>query len=249
MTRSRVTRSSRVSPVAIRMLRLAAFAIACAEPMIVSSALAEETPARQPTLLVIQNEYIEDSNGNTYHDPSVFVAHGQSHLQVWLGQFTKGFELGHYFRDTRRSTYDVLYRFRDGFDHAIDLSTGQVLSRGFTGVATLRFIRVIPSDAEDRNLIQPSLGFDKYYGDYHFAGFRAVQDPTQRDRFTFVLLNRFAGHDRHVSFGIAPRTDGEVGYMVDTRLKWFRAGFGRFNRFDYTALDRTTFTVGVEARF
>ncbi len=203
--------------------------------------------------IILQNEYIEDSNGRTFHDPSIFLSLGQVHLQVWGGEFTKGVEIGGFLRDARRSAYSAFYRFRDDFDHVVQVGTEQILGRGFVGFAGLRYIRIIPSNVGDRDLLQPAVGLDKYYGDYHFFSFRALRDPRDQidedDRYSFVLSNRWATHDKYLTLGLVPRTDGSTGWFVQGKWRWLRAGYGRFNRFDFTNIDRDIVNLGVELEF
>lgn len=199
--------------------------------------------------LVAQSEYIEDSNGESFVDPSLFASYRQAHLQVWAGEFTKGAEIGGFLRDARRSTYGAFYRFRDEFDHVVDLSTEQLAGGGFVAYGGLRFIRVLGESVEDRHLLQPSVGFDKYYGSYHFFSVRAVRDSREGGRYSFVIANRFALRDKFVTLGLVPRTDGDLGYFVQAKWRWVRAGFGRYDRFDFTAVDRTVFNLGFEFDF
>lgn len=198
--------------------------------------------------VIAQTEYFEDSNDNTYLDPSVFVGWKQMHAQVWAGEFTKGAQLGGFLRDGRRSTYGAFYRYRQDADHVVDLSTEQLLGKGFVGYAGVRYIQVIDAKADD-TLWQPSVGFDKYYGGYSFFSFRAIHDPRESGRYSFVLANRLGLANKYLTLGVAPRTDGEVGWFVQTQWRWLRAGYGRFNQFDFTDLDREAFNIGLQFGF
>jgi hypothetical protein len=221
-------------------------------PAPVALAGTEDEPAdaeapRARAELIAQVEYIEDSTGRSFWDPSVFVSYRQAHAQLWAGEFTKGVEVGGYVPDRRRSTYAAFYRYRDDFDHVIDVSTEQLVGSGFVAYAGLRYIRVLDEAAEDRDLLQPTLGFDKYYGDYHFFSARVIRDPREDHELTFVLANRFArAAGRWLTLGVVPRTDGSTGWFVQGRWKIWRAGVGRFDRFDFTDIDRTVFNVGVQ---
>jgi hypothetical protein len=202
---------------------------------------------RAPVLLLPMVDYIEDSDGDTFWDPSVFAAWKNLAAQVWYGEFTKGLQFGGFLRDKRRSTYGGWYRFRHDFDHTVELNTEQVVGRGFVVAGALRFIRVIPEDVvEDRSLLEPRVGFDKYYRSYSFFSFRAIRDPRFDGEYVFVISNRFALKDKWLTAGIVPRTDGELGWFVMGKWRWVRVGYGNYNRFDFTGIDRKIFTVGVE---
>lgn len=204
-------------------------------------------PANAPSWTIItQNEYLDDSNGNTFNDPSVFVAYRQAHAQIWLGEFTTGAQIGSFIRDRRRSTYGFWYRFRDDFDHVVEANTEQILPDGFVLFAGARLIRAIPDDAVDRELVLPIVGFDKYYGNYNFFSLRVIRDPRGSEETSFVISNRFSTKTRYVTVGLVPRTDGDLGYFVQGKWGRWRAGIGRYDRFDFTDVDRTIFTVGVE---
>lgn len=207
---------------------------------------ADDPEDRAPLFVLPQVEYLEDSNGRTYIDPSVFASWKNLSAQVWYGEFTKGAQLGGFLRDKRRSTYGGWYRYRDGFDHVVELNTEQIAGGGFVVAGAVRFIRIIPSDAPDRSLFEPRVGFDKYYRSWSFFSLRAIRDARFDDEWSFVISNRLALEDRWITFGVVPRTDGETGWFVMGKWKWLRAGYGNYNRFDYSAIDRKILTVGIE---
>jgi hypothetical protein len=206
--------------------------------------------ARPAMRLIAQVEYLEDSTGRTYWDPSVFFSRGQAHVQAWFGEFTTGVEIGGFLRDSRRSTYAAFYRYRDDFDQVVDVSTEQLLGDGFVGYVGLRYIRVEDEAAADRDLLQPAIGLDKYYGDYHFFSARVYRDPREEHELTVVLANRVSNAPRRwLTLGLVPRTDGSTGWFVQGRWDIWRAGVGRYDRYDFTDFDRTVVNVGVEIDF
>ena len=204
------------------------------------------TSEHLPLTVILQDEYIDDSDGDTFHDPSLFVGYHSLHAQLWYGEFTKGIEVGTFLRDRRRSTYGFWYRFRDDFDHVVEANTEQIIGNGFVLFGALRYIRPIPDSAKDKNLLEPIVGFDKYYGNYHFFSCRAIRDPREATEYSFVISNRIAFEDKYVTLGIVPRTDGNTGYFVQAKWRWLRIGYGSFGRFDFTEVDRKTFNVGIE---
>jgi len=196
--------------------------------------------------IIAQNEYLDDSDGDTFHDPSVFVAYRQAHAQVWFGEFTTGAQIGGFVRDRRRSTYGSWYRFRDDFDHVVEANTEQILRDGFVLFGGVRYIRAIPDDAVDRTLWLPIVGFDKYYGNYNFFSLRVIRDPRDTKETSFVISNRLSTKTRYLTVGLVPRTDGHLGYFVQGKWGLWRAAVGRYDRFDFTDVDRTILTIGVE---
>ncbi|MDH3284347.1 MAG: hypothetical protein OEQ13_06365 [Acidobacteriota bacterium] len=215
----------------------------------VDAAEAEGASGRPLIRLIAQLEYIRDSNDNSFLDPSVWIGYRQAYAQIWTGAFTQGIEVGGYVKDRRRSAYSAYYRFRDDFDHVLEVNSEQVVRAGVVLYGGLRFIRLIPDGLEDRSLLQPAVGFDKYYGDYHFFTFRAIRDPRDDHDWSFVISNRVADRDRYLTVGLVPRTDGTIGYFVQGKWRRWRAGFGRFDRFDFTDIDRTVINVGYELEF
>ncbi|NIM04903.1 MAG: hypothetical protein GTO55_03025 [Armatimonadetes bacterium] len=205
-------------------------------------AYAQDPPPR----LILQHEYIRESGGRDFHDPSIFYFKNRFHAQVWLGEFTKGVEVGGYDKDKRGSAYSAFYRFRDGFDHILQVETEQITgTTGYVLALGARYIRVIP-DVGARNMVQFHVGADKYYGDYNFASLRAISDPRRSGRWTFVLSNRFATEDSYVTLGVVPRTDGEVGYFMQAKQENLRFGVGHYSRFDFTQRNRTIYNLGWE---
>jgi hypothetical protein len=196
-------------------------------------------------------DHYRDSDDQTFDDFSVFGVYKQVYGQIWSGDYTDGVEIGGYLRDHRRSTYGGFYRFRDDYDHVVQLETAQVLGHGFVGVGSVRFIRVIPDDVEgDRNQVQFGAGFDWYHGDYDFLTFRAISDPREGGRFTFVLSHRFYLREwLYLEPAIMPRTDGSTNWFLRGKVKYFVWLVGDFNQFDFTDVDRKQLSLGIEIPF
>ncbi len=218
-------------------------------PLLVFLTVAFVVPARAEApqeRLILQHEFIRESGGRELNDPSVYYSKDRFHMQAWYGDFTKGVELGGYEKDRRGSTYSTFYRFRQGFDHVLQVETEQ--KTGTPGVVfdlAVRYIHAIPEDVA-RNTFQFQIGADKYYGDYDFASLRAISDPRRAGRWTFVLSNRWASEKSYLTAGLVPRTDGEIGYFVQGKHKSLLLGVGRYSRFDFTDRNRTTYLLGWE---
>lgn len=212
--------------------------------------------------VILAWDHLEDSNDREFEDYWAFVSYKQFHVQVWSGEFTDGVELGGYLRDHRRSTYAGLYRFRDDFDHVLQFDTEQVLAKGWVLAAMLRGIRIIDFDEKkeeaalseerlgDEEQLQFGTGFDWYWGDYNFLSFRAISDPREGGRWSFITSHRFHHSEPiYVQPGFIIRTDRSTGWFLQGKIKAFRWLVGDFDRFDFTDVDRTIYSAGVELAF
>jgi hypothetical protein len=208
-------------------------------------------PAYPPTRMIVQWDHIVDSNDQTFEDFWWFMSYKQMHTQVWYGEFTKGVEVGGFLRDHRRSTYSAFYRWRNDFDHVLELDTEQVLKKGFVLAALVRGIYVIPENTpDDRHQILYGAGFDYYWGDYNFASFRAISDPREAGRWSFIGSTRlYFGEPNYVQPGLVQRTDGTTGWFLQGKIKLFRWSVGKYNQFDWTSVDRTIYSAGLEWTF
>jgi opacity protein-like surface antigen len=211
----------------------------------------EEWSAGKRGKVILQWDHLDDSNDQEFEDFWAFVSYKQAHFQVWSGEFTDGFQVGGYLKDSRRSTYGAFYRFRDDFDHVLQFDVEQVLKNGFVLATMLRAIRIIPDNTgEDRNQLQFGTGFDWYWGDYNFLTFRAISDPREGGRWSFITGHRF---QKTETFYVQPafiiRTDRSTGWLVRGRYKYFRWLVGDFDQFDFTNVDRTQVSVGIELSY
>ena len=206
-------------------------------------------PAQDKPLgtVIIQWDHLVDSDDDTFEDFWGFLSYKQVHAQAWYGDFTKGGEVGGYLKDRRRSTYSALYRYRKDFDHVLQFDTEQILKNGFVAAGMLRNIHIPDPATEDRHMIQVGAGMDYYWGDYNFLSVRAISDPREGGRWSFVTSHRF---QKDLSFYIQPgivlHTDGSAGWFLQGRYKYFRWGAGKYDRFDFTDVDRTVYSAGLE---
>jgi len=232
-----------------------------------------KTPLKWPDgkrgKVILMWEHLVDDNAESggegdreFEDFTAFVSYKQAHFQVWTGEFTDGAEIGGYLRDRRRSTYSGLYRFRNNFDHVLQFDTEQVLGKGWVSATMLRGIRVLHHDAAvaeaagtdlrvgEETQFQFGQGFYWYYGDYNFLTSRAVSDPREGGRWTFISSNRFHHSENiYVEPGWIIRTDRSTGWFFGGKIKYFRWLVGDFDRFDWTDTDRTVYSAGVEIPF
>jgi hypothetical protein len=205
-------------------------------------------PVKPLGTIILQWDHLVDSDDTTFEDFWGFVSYKQAHVQAWYGDFTKGGEVGGYVKDRRRSTYAGLYRYRKDFDHVVQFDTEQILKKGFVAAGMLRGIHVIPDIITgDRNMVQVGAGFDYYWGDYNFLSVRAISDPREGGRWSFVTSHRFQPDPSfYVQPGIILHTDGSAGWFLQGRYKLFRWGAGKYDRFDFTDTDRTVYSAGLE---
>jgi hypothetical protein len=48
---------------------------------------------------------------------------------------------------------------------------------------------------------------------------------------------------------LTPTTDRALGWALDTKVRWLRAGIERNSRYDFTNVDNLIFTLGFEVPF
>ena len=184
---------------------------------------AKAAPSAPPGRMIVQWDHIIDSNDRTFEDFWGYLSY-------------------------RRSTWSAFYRYRKDFDHVVEIDTEQIVRKGFVAAALLRGIHVIPDNApDDRNQLQYGEGFDYYWGDYDFLSFRAISDPRQGGRWSFIASTRlYRGEPIYVQPGLVKHTDGSTGWFVQGKFKLFRWSAGKYNQFDWTEVDRTIYSAGLE---
>jgi len=76
---------------------------------------------------------------------------------------------------------------------------------------------------------------------------RAINDPREGGRWSFIASNRFHhGESIYVQPGVIFHTDSSPGWFLQGKIHWLRWGFGEYDRFDFTEVDRKVFSLGVE---
>ncbi len=213
--------------------------------------------------ITIATDYIVDvkdlDEDRTFYDKMIRIDYKNVYITGYLGNFQYGAELGGYIKDPRGSAYSGYVRIRypdvlfsSGFrDETYQIGTEQILGLGFVGRAEFRYIHVedlAPPDTQD-DLYVYGLGFDKYYGDYHYFSATFYNDPRDSDWYSFVLSNTFATRDSLLRVGIIPRTDGTLGYLAIVKYHWIFIGSSYTREFDFTTSDRRVISFGVQIPF
>jgi hypothetical protein len=207
--------------------------------------------ATPPSYVGGQARYWAFSNHNDLRDVLAYWMQGYFHVQLeywdFVDQDTEDRwrpEVGVHLRDYRKSVYTVQWRGEQRQDR-FWLGTDQVLSAHFVGRA-----EVSPIVARDSTLWVFSGGADYYWGSYNFASATVIHDPRGSggdDLWVVPIRVRLANEqDDWVQATFAPASGRTVGWALDLKKRWVRLGVERNNRYDFTNLDNTIYTVGVE---
>ena len=208
-------------------------------------------------------DYIRDSNQDTFHSETLRLDYRQVYGAVSTGTWPscegsdclthagiKALELGGFVLDSTKSSYGGWVRFRR-LDTIIQLGTDQVLADGYVLKYEVRYIGIrepeLPDDKSE--LVVLGVGFDKYYGDYHYFSVMYHNDPREAGRFSVVISNTFATKDSHLRIGIVPRNDGTRGYFATVKYHWAFIGYAYTREFDFATFDRRVITVGLQVPF
>jgi len=224
-----------VSRRALRPLLLALLAGACLAPE------AGAAPA-----LGAQFRYWSFTNGSDIRDPIVYWAPGPFQVQLEYWDFAQGQdqfrpEVGLHLRDPRRSVYTLQWRHERN-DERFWLGTEQVLARGWVARG-----EVSPIVSSDSTLVVWDVGADYYWGSYHFASATLIRDPRAGGLWVVPVRVRLATErDDWVQATVAPASQRTLGWAVDARWRLLRLGVERNNRYDFTTLDNTIVTLGLE---
>jgi hypothetical protein len=210
-------------------------------------ALAGPVPATPPAYVGGQYRYWAFSNRNDLRDALVYWVPGPFHVQLEYWDFVKGNdrfrpEVGIHLRDARRSVYTVQWRHERDRQERLWLGTDQVLSAHVVGRAELS-----PIVCRDSTEWVWAMGADYYWGSYNFASATLIHDPRGNDLWVVPLRVRLASErDDWVQATLAPASRRTLGWAVDAKLRGLRVGIERNNRYDFTNLDNTAYTVGFE---
>lgn len=194
-----------------------------------------------------QFRYWEFSNGNDLRDYILYVVPGPFHLQLEYWDWERGEdhwrpEFGLHLRDARRSTYDLEWRHERNRER-FTIGTGQVLGDHWVARATVS--PIVPEDGPVETVV--SGGLDAYWGSYSFAGATLVIDPRGDDFWALPLRVRVATERNDwLQATVVPTGDRTFGWALDGKLRWLRAGVERNSRYDFTDLDNTIYTLGLE---
>jgi hypothetical protein len=197
-----------------------------------------------------QGRYWAFSNKNDLRDVLAYWAPGPFHVQLeywdWVDDDTDDQfrpEVGLHLRDFRRSVYTLQWR-HERKQERFWLMTDQVLNDRFVGR-----VEVSPIVSSDSTVWVFAVGADAYWGSYNFAGATLIRDPRGGDDPLWVLPLRVRlANERNdwVQATFAPASRRTVGWAFDLKFHWVRLGVERNSRYDFTNLDNTIATVGVE---
>lgn len=207
-------------------------------------------PCHAGDSVTLTYDYIKDSNDKTFHDKSIRIDYRQVYATGYLGNWQKGVEVGGYLLDQRKSSYGGYVRVRE-LDESYQISTEQVLTKGYVAKLQLRYIHIDePERTSDKtNLLVYGLGFDKYYGDYHYLSAMYYNDPRKAGRFSLVISNTLATRDSNIRAGLIPRSDGTLGYFFMAKYHWVFLGYSFTREFDFSTFDRRDITFGLQVPF
>jgi hypothetical protein len=208
--------------------------------------LAVPAHAAPPARVGAQLRYWDFSNGNDLRDRLAYWAQGPFHVQLEYWDFILGPdqfrpEIGLHLKDRRRSTYTFQWR-HENHRERWTLGTDQVLAAHWVGRA-----EVSPIVGEGTTDVVFAAGADYYWGSYHFASGTLIRDPRDGGLWALPLRVRLASERNDwVQATLVPASRRTVGWALDGKLRWLRAGVERNSRFDFTTLDNIITTVGVE---
>jgi hypothetical protein len=210
--------------------------------------LAAPASAATPATVGAQYRYWSFSNHNDLRDVLAYWVPGPFHVQLEYWDFVDPDtpdqfrpEVGIHLRDRRRSVYTAQWR-HEHRQERFWLGTDQVLSDHFVGR-----VEVSPIVATDSTLWVTSLGADYYWRSWNFLSATVIRDPRFDGLWVVPVRVRLANEANDwIQVTVAPASRRSVGWAIDGKKRWLRLGVERNNRYDFTQLDNTIYTVGFE---
>jgi hypothetical protein len=210
--------------------------------------LAAPAGATPPAYVGGQFRYWAFSDDNDLRDVLAYWVPGPAHVQLEYWDFVDPGtsdqfrpELGIHLRDRRRSVYTLQWR-HERRQERFWLGTDQVLADHVVGRAELS-----PIVADNSTLWVESLGADYYWGSWNFASATLIHDPRFDGLWVVPVRVRLANEANDwLQLTVAPASRRTVGWAIDVKKRWVRAGVERNNRYDFTQLNNTIFTIGFE---
>lgn len=195
-----------------------------------------------------QYRYWSFSNGNDLRDVLAYWVPGPFHVQLEYWDFVDPEtedqfrpEVGIHLRDKRRSVYTLQWR-HERHKERYWLGTDQVLNDHFVGRA-----EVSPIVGTDSTHWVLSVGADYYWKSWNFLSATLVRDPRFDGLWVVPVRLRLANEANDwFQVTVAPASRRTIGWAVDGKKHWLRLGVERNNRYDFTTLDNTIYTVGLE---
>lgn len=228
-------------PTRLALLALA-LAAACARAPVAAAG---------PPVVGGQFRYWAFSNHNDLRDVLAYWAPGPFHVQLEYWDFvddqTKDRfrpEVGIHLRDARRSVYTLQYR-HEGEQERFWAMTDQVIGDRLVG--RLEVSPIVPHEGNTQVVL--GAGLDVYWRSYDFAQVTVYRDPRAGGLWVVPMRVRFANEANDwFQVTVAPASRRTVGWAVDGKWRWLRAGVERNNRYDFTTLDNVITTIGFERR-
>jgi hypothetical protein len=193
-----------------------------------------------------QFRYWAFSNHNDLRDGIVYWVPGPFHVTLETWDFVRGNdqfrpEVGLHLRDPRRSVYTLQWRHeRDAERYWF--GTEQVVGRF---VPHAEASPIVPHDGATQWVYDG--GVDVYWADYDFLSTTVIRDPRFGGLWVVPVRLRLAdSHNDWIQGTIAPASRRSLGWAVDVKLRMLRLGVERNNRYDFTDLENTVWTVGLE---
>jgi len=197
-----------------------------------------------------QARYWAFSNQNDLRDVLAYWVPGPFHVQLEYWDFVDREtddqfrpELGLHLRDARRSVYTLQWR-HERLQERYWLMTDQVL-----GARVVARAEVSPIVGRDSTVWVWAVGADYYWASYDFLQATLIHDPRGVDRDLWVVpirLRLATERNDWVQATFAPASRGTAGWALDAKARWLRLGVEHNNRYDFTTLDNTIYTVGLE---
>jgi hypothetical protein len=190
--------------------------------------------------------YWSFTNGNDMRDGILYWAPGPVHVQLEYWDFTRGEdqfrpEVGVHLRDARRSVYTVQWRHERDDEH-LWFGTEQVVGKRWVVRG-----EICPLVFRDSVSTVWDAGADVYWGSYDFGGVTLLRDPRQGGLWVVPVRARLATERNDwLQLTVAPASKRSIGWAVDAKWRVARLGVERNSRFDFTNLDNTIYTLGVE---
>jgi hypothetical protein len=198
-----------------------------------------------------QFRYWVFSNHNDMRDVLAYWVPGPFHVQLEYWDFLDPGspdqfrpEVGVHLRDHRNSVYTAQWRHEHKAER-LTFSTEQILNGNWVGRA-----EVSPIITKDDTKTVVSAGFDYYWKSYNFASATLIHDPREDNLWVVPVRVRLATESYDwIQATVAPASKGSIGWAFDVRVRGVRLGVEHNNKYDFTNLDNTIYTVGFERAY